>query len=83
MSHTQFARTDWVKNNVNPEFSQAIELDYCFEEVQRLRYVVISMVPSSLVPRLLQCGLGDDIKLNGQCNVCYSTLTLAIIIQHF
>ena len=85
MSHTQFARTDWVKNNVNPEFSQAIELDYCFEEVQRLRYVVISMVPSSLVPRLLPCGLGtrlDDIKLNGQHSVCYSTPTVAIIIKH-
>jgi len=46
---------------------------------------VISMVPSGLVPRLLPCGLGtrlDDIKLNGQCSVCYSTLTVAVIIKH-
>jgi len=46
---------------------------------------VISMVPSGLVPRLLPCGLGtrlDDIKLNGQGNVCYSTLTVAVIIKH-
>ena len=39
-THTQFARTDWIKNNINPEFSKAIEMNYRFEEVQKLRYAV-------------------------------------------
>ncbi|KAK3739510.1 hypothetical protein QZH41_005061 [Actinostola sp. cb2023] len=36
----EFARTERVKNNLNPDFSQAITVDYYFEMVQKLKLVV-------------------------------------------
>ncbi len=39
----QLARTEWIKNNMNPEFSKAIEIDYRFDEVQKLRFSVFDL----------------------------------------
>ncbi len=42
-THTQFARTEWIKNTLDPKFSKAIELDYRFEEVQKLKFSVFDI----------------------------------------
>ena len=43
LSSMQYARTELIKNNLNPEFSKAIELDYRFEEVQKLKFSVYDL----------------------------------------
>ena len=37
-SFFQIARTERIKNTLNPTFSQKIQLDYYFEEVQKLKF---------------------------------------------
>ena len=37
------ARTESIQNNLNPDFSKAIELDYYFEMVQKLRFAVYDL----------------------------------------
>jgi hypothetical protein len=36
----QFARTEHIKNNLNPNFATPIQISYRFEEVQRLKFKV-------------------------------------------
>ncbi|XP_041453938.1 copine-3-like isoform X2 [Lytechinus variegatus] len=36
----EVGRTERIKNNLNPVFTQGISIDYCFEEVQKLRLCV-------------------------------------------
>ncbi|XP_031572817.1 copine-3-like [Actinia tenebrosa] len=36
----EYARTEHVKNNLNPDFSKSISLDYYFEMVQKLKFTV-------------------------------------------
>ena len=40
LTNTQFARTELIKNSLNPRFSRAIQMDYRFEEVQQLQFSV-------------------------------------------
>ena len=39
----QYGRTEWIQNNLNPEFTKTIEIDYLFEEVQKLRFRVFDI----------------------------------------
>jgi copine 1/2/3 len=39
----QIGRTERIRNCLSPKFSQAFELDYYFEEVQRLRFRVYDL----------------------------------------
>ena len=34
----QYGRTEWQQNNLNPQFTTTIEMDYRFEEVQPLKF---------------------------------------------
>ncbi|XP_072169209.1 copine-3-like [Diadema setosum] len=36
----ELCRTERVKNNLNPVFTKSLVVDYCFEEVQKLRFCV-------------------------------------------
>ena len=36
----QYGRTENIKNNLNPEFMTAFEVDYFFEEIQKLKIAV-------------------------------------------
>lgn len=36
----EFARTERIENNLNPEFSKAVQMNYRFEEIQKLRFSV-------------------------------------------
>lgn len=61
----QLARTEWIQNSLNPEFSKVIEIDYRFEEVQKLKFMVydIDNATSTLDDDdflgCLQCTLGE------------------------
>ncbi|EDO39500.1 predicted protein [Nematostella vectensis] len=39
----EFSRTERVKNNLNPDFSKAISVDYYFELVQKLKFSVFDV----------------------------------------
>ena len=66
-THTcsQYARTEWIKNTLNPNFSKAIEIEYRFEEVQRLKFSVYDI--DNISPTLddddflgsMECTLGE------------------------
>mmetsp|Transcript_46909 Transcript_46909/g.114263 ORF Transcript_46909/g.114263 Transcript_46909/m.114263 type:complete len:557 (+) Transcript_46909:148-1818(+) len=48
-------QTEWIQDNVNPEFQTKIEMDYTFEQKQNLRFIVIDVddpkkIPTSYVP---------------------------------
>eukprot|EP00057_Strongylocentrotus_purpuratus_P010854 XP_011665328.1 PREDICTED: copine-3 isoform X2 [Strongylocentrotus purpuratus] len=49
----EVGRTERIKNNLNPVFTQGITFDYCFEEVQKLRFSVYDIDNST-------AGLNDD-----------------------
>ena len=36
----QYARTEWIKNSLSPQFAKVIEMEYKFEEVQKLKFMV-------------------------------------------
>ena len=36
----QLAKTEWIQNSLNPQFSKVIEVDYRFEEIQKLKFMV-------------------------------------------
>lgn len=61
----QLARTEWIQNSLNPQFSKVIEVDYRFEEVQKLKFMVydIDNATSTLDDDdflgCLQCTLGE------------------------
>jgi hypothetical protein len=61
----QLARTEWIQNSLNPQFSKVIEVDYRFEEVQKLKFMVydIDNATSGLDDDdflgCLQCTLGE------------------------
>ena len=38
--YSQIGRTERIKNNLHPTFTQSITINYCFEEVQKLRFSV-------------------------------------------
>lgn len=39
----QYGRTEMIKNTINPEFAKVIEMDYRFEEVQKLKFSVFDI----------------------------------------
>ncbi len=61
----QYARTERIENNLNPEFSKAIQIVYRFEEVQTLVFSVYDVDNAS--PTLddddflgcMRCTLGE------------------------
>ena len=61
----QFGRTEQQKNDLNPKFTTAIEMKYCFEEVQELRFAIydIDNTTSSLEDDdflgSIECTLGE------------------------
>ena len=64
----QFARTEMIKNTLNPEFTKAIAMDYKFEEQQRLRFCVYDLdnetatLDDDDVLGSLECNLGEVIN---------------------
>lgn len=68
-SWTEYARTERISNSVNPQFTRAIELDYCFEQVQRLKFSVYDL--DNDTPSLgdddflgcLECSLGEVVSV--------------------
>ena len=61
----QLGRTENIKNCLNPEFTQTFEVDYFFEEVQRLMFAVYDI--DNKTPELtdddflgqLECSMGQ------------------------
>lgn len=49
----QMARTERIQNSLNPKFTKAIQLDYAFEEVQKIKFSVFDIDNES-------ASLGDD-----------------------
>ena len=41
--YLQHGRTENIKNSLNPQFAKAFEVDYYFEEVQKLRFAVYDL----------------------------------------
>ena len=74
----QVARTERIKNCLDPKFTKVIELDYAFEAVQKLRFSVfdIDNESSSLGDDdflgSMECSLGEVgmIHKSFLCNVC-------------
>ncbi|KAJ3004088.1 Copine-5 [Thoreauomyces humboldtii] len=68
----EHARTELVKDNLNPNFAKPILIDYLFEEVQPLRFVVIDVDdPSRVVANqdllgTYECTLADIVSSSGQ-----------------
>ena len=64
-THPQYARTELIKNNQNPQFTKAIEIQYRFEEMQRLKFNVYDLdnESASLADDdflgCLECSLGE------------------------
>ena len=61
----QIARTELIKNDQNPQFAKAIQLEYRFEEAQKLRFAVYDLdnETASLADDdflgSLECSLGE------------------------
>lgn len=49
----QYARTELIKNNQNPQFTKSIEIEYRFEELQKLKFTVYDLDNTTV-------SLGDD-----------------------
>ncbi|XP_064398173.1 copine-1-like [Halichondria panicea] len=64
----EYARTECIQNNLNPEFSKAIEMVYRFEEVQKLKFTVYDI--DNVSPTLdddaflgsIECTLGEVVS---------------------
>ena len=54
----QYARTEQIQNNQNPQFIKSVEITYQFEVVQRLRFSVYDIDNDS-------ASLADDDYLGG------------------
>ena len=39
----QYGRTEWLQDDLNPQFTTTIEMDYRFEEVQPLKFCVYDL----------------------------------------
>lgn len=72
---SQYARTEWIQNNLNPEFSKSIEMVYKFEEVQRLKFLVYDIDNESVTLDdddflgSMQCTLAEvctSVRVRGQ-----------------
>ena len=46
-SYREIGRTEMIKDNLNPAFTTPIETDYRFEELQRLKFVVVDVDDST------------------------------------
>ncbi len=61
----QLARTERIKNSLNPSFTKVIQLDYVFEETQKMKFSVfdIDSKSSSLNDEdflgSIECTLGE------------------------
>ena len=61
----QFARTELIKNDQNPKFTKAIQMEYRFEEAQKLKFAVYDLdnESASLADDdflgALECSLGE------------------------
>ena len=61
----QYARTEWIQNTLSPRFSKVIEMDYRFEEMQKLKFAVydIDNVSDTLADDdflgQIECNLGE------------------------
>ena len=61
----QIARTELIKNDQSPQFAKAIQLEYRFEEAQKLRFAVYDLdnETASLADDdflgSLECSLGE------------------------
>ena len=66
----QIARTELIKNDQSPQFAKAIQLEYRFEEAQKLRFAVYDLdndtasLDDDDFLGSLECSLGE---------VCYSS----------
>lgn len=61
----EIGRTERIKNNSNPEFTESIELDYRFEEVQKMKILVYDVDNATE-------SLGDDDFLGRlECNLAH------------
>ncbi len=49
----QYARTELIKNNQSPQFTKAIEIEYRFEELQKLKFTIYDLDNATV-------SLGDD-----------------------
>ena len=58
----QFGRTEKIKNNLNPKFTKSIDVDYHFENVQKLQFCVFDIDNETST-------LGDDDVSSDKCNV--------------
>jgi hypothetical protein len=94
MSNSQWieiGRTENIKNSLSPQFARAFEVDYYFEEVQRLRFAVYDMDNST--PQVsdddflgqIECTLGEvvsgspftrQLMLKGSTKAGNGTITL-------
>lgn len=69
----QFARTELIQNNQNPQFTKAIQMDYRFEEMQKLKFSVYDLdnESTSLADDdflgFLECSLGEVCVSVGVC----------------
>jgi hypothetical protein len=95
----EVGRTETIKNCLNPQFSKAFEVDYYFEEVQRLRFAIYDI--DNTTPQVsdddflgqIECTLGEivsgspftrQLMLRGNTRAGNGTITLhALETGHF
>lgn len=64
----EYARTEWIQNTLSPRFSKVIEMDYRFEEMQKLKFAVydIDNVSDTLADDdflgQIECNLGEVVS---------------------
>ncbi|XP_023235399.1 copine-3-like [Centruroides sculpturatus] len=65
---TEVGRTEIIKNNHNPDFCRSIKIDYFFEEVQKLKFVVYDIdndtktLADDDFLSVLECTLGEIVS---------------------
>lgn len=55
----QVARTELVKNDENPQFTKVIQMEYRFEETQKLRFAVYDVEDEKLATLYYDDFYGD------------------------
>lgn len=78
---TEVGRTEVVKNNLNPEFTESVEVDYRFEEVQKMKFLVYDV--DDAVEHLAQQVLLGDTDCSLAQIVSTRTLTEEIHLGEF
>lgn len=74
--HEQYARTEKIKNNENPQFMKSVEITYYFEVIQKLRFVVydIDNETATLADDeclgSMECSLGEVWKIRSYVCAC-------------